>query len=168
MEVKPQEIWQLNQKIDQLYGIVRQLGHRIGWDGIEDLCFTVQSSSNDFELVNDFTARQQDFELHSQTREDKMIFTEESVVNNSTAFQEEDIMEQNDSHKDILADEQEQTPRRFPITANNNDDISCEDQVQRLTAQLTAAYHRIASLEDQLLANRDLRETRNNIFYGNH
>lgn len=33
-------------------------------------------------------------------------------------------------------------------------DIAPEAQVQRLTAQLTAAYNRIAALEEQLLAQR--------------
>jgi len=156
MEVKRQEIWQLNQKIDQLYAIVKQLGSRIGWDGVEDLRFSVQSSSEDFELVNDFTARQQDLELHSQMVEDNNIY-------DSCAKEGEN----NNNHKDILVDEQETTPKRFAININD-DDISCEDQVQRLTAQLTAAYHRIASLEDQLLAHRGLGETRNNSFYSNH
>jgi len=32
--------------------------------------------------------------------------------------------------------------------------ISTELQIQRLTAQLTAAYNRIAALEEQLLARR--------------
>jgi hypothetical protein len=33
-------------------------------------------------------------------------------------------------------------------------DLSPQVQIQRLTAQLTAAYNRIAALEEQLLANR--------------
>jgi hypothetical protein len=33
-------------------------------------------------------------------------------------------------------------------------DLSPQIQIQRLTAQLTAAYNRIAALEEQLLANR--------------
>lgn len=57
------------------------------------------------------------------------------------------VMEQ---HKDVLVD-------------NNNLDnssqqgersLSPEIQIQRLTAQLTAAYNRIAALEEQLLAQR--------------
>ncbi|AUC61743.1 Signal transduction histidine kinase [Cyanobacterium sp. HL-69] len=148
MTVQRQEIWQLNQKIEQLYAIVKQLGNRIGWEGVEDLCFSVQSNE-DFELVNDFTARQQDLNLEQIDSEN--LFKEES-----------------DNHKDIILDETHEIPRRFPINSLLEDDISCEDQVQRLTAQLTAAYHRIASLEDQLLANRGIRESGQNPFYGNH
>ena len=41
----------------------------------------------------------------------------------------------------------------------HSESISCEEQVHRLTAQLTAAYYRIASLEEQLLAIRSGMET---------
>jgi len=36
----------------------------------------------------------------------------------------------------------------------NNYDLPLEGQIQRLTAQLTAAYNRIAALEEQLLSQR--------------
>ncbi len=45
----------------------------------------------------------------------------------------------------------------LPNTAHHrglSHDIAPEAQVQRLTAQLTAAYNRIAALEEQLLAQR--------------
>lgn len=53
-------------------------------------------------------------------------------------------------HKDVLVDV------RFPDTDQQSGDrfLSPEVQVQRLTAQLTAAYNRIAALEDQLLSKR--------------
>ncbi|MGY6530514.1 MAG: hypothetical protein ACXITR_11365 [Cyanobacterium sp.] len=154
MTVQRQEIWQLNQKIEQLYTIVKQLGNQIGWEGVEDLCFSVQNNE-DFELVNDFTARQQDFNL-------------EQIESEEMLGAESDLESHQDNHKDVLVDKEQQKPRRFPINSHLEDDISCEDQVQRLTAQLTAAYHRIASLEDQLLANRGIRENGQNSFYGNH
>jgi hypothetical protein len=52
--------------------------------------------------------------------------------------------------KDILGEEEEITSK--PST--NGKLITPEIQVQRLTAQLTAAYNRIAALEEQLLARR--------------
>lgn len=54
------------------------------------------------------------------------------------------------AHKDVLVDV------RFPETEQQSGDrlLSPEVQVQRLTAQLTAAYNRIAALEDQLLSKR--------------
>jgi hypothetical protein len=61
-----------------------------------------------------------------------------------TSFDEE--ME----HKDVLVDV------RFPESDQQGGDrpLSLEVQVQRLTAQLTAAYNRIAALEEQLLSKR--------------
>ena len=54
------------------------------------------------------------------------------------------------AHKDVLVDV------RFPETEQQSGDrlLSPEVQVQRLTAQLTAAYNRIAALEEQLLSKR--------------
>lgn len=49
----------------------------------------------------------------------------------------------------FLLDEESATPSR-----GMNLEIAPEAQVQRLTAQLTAAYNRIAALEEQLLAQR--------------
>ena len=55
-------------------------------------------------------------------------------------------------HKDVLVDV------RFSEGDSQSGDclLSPEVQVQRLTAQLTAAYNRIAALEDQLLSRRML------------
>jgi chaperonin cofactor prefoldin len=53
-------------------------------------------------------------------------------------------------HKDVLVDV------RFPEMEQQSGEriLSPEVQVQRLTAQLTAAYNRIAALEEQLLSKR--------------
>ncbi|MBF2056721.1 MAG: hypothetical protein IGQ45_05725 [Cyanobacterium sp. T60_A2020_053] len=154
MEIKRQEIWELTHKIDRLYVIVKQLGNRIGWEGIEDLSFNIKTSSENFELVNDFTARQQDLAINSLSQiEDKVTNSKQS--------------KKGKKHQDILEEEEHKKRQNSHLTCDENS-ISCEDQVQRLTAQLTAAYHRIASLEDQLLANRTMGETRNNTLHGNH
>lgn len=54
-------------------------------------------------------------------------------------------------HKDILIDSSSES-----INSHQNSDnvLSADVQVQRLTAQLTAAYNRIAALEEQLLVRR--------------
>lgn len=54
-------------------------------------------------------------------------------------------------HKDVLSDEKRQSGDRNDVSAGLSSDI----QIQRLTAQLTAAYGRIAALEEQLLARRE-------------
>ena len=52
-------------------------------------------------------------------------------------------------HKDVLAE------APYPDHDNRRtENISPEVQTQRLTAQLTAAYNRIAALEEQLLSQR--------------
>jgi hypothetical protein len=53
-------------------------------------------------------------------------------------------------HKDVLMDSSYVDLER----QNTETHLSKDIQIQRLTAQLTAAYHRIAALEDQLLATR--------------
>ncbi len=52
------------------------------------------------------------------------------------------------SSKDVLSDVQSYQP------GNNGRVLSPEAQIQRLTGQLTAAYNRIAALEEQLLSKR--------------
>lgn len=52
-------------------------------------------------------------------------------------------------HKDILADADEGVSG---LHAGNIQEVSPEIQIRRLNTQLTAAYNRIAALEEQLLA----------------
>jgi uncharacterized coiled-coil protein SlyX len=54
------------------------------------------------------------------------------------------------AHKDILID----TNYSDSNSGNREKELGPEIQIQRLTAQLTAAYNRIAALEEQLLAKR--------------
>ncbi|GFE69993.1 hypothetical protein [Chroococcus sp. FPU101] len=54
-------------------------------------------------------------------------------------------------HKDILQDE---THQNSMTNSGNDANWSTDIQIRRLTAQLTAAYHRIAALEEQLLSHR--------------
>jgi hypothetical protein len=52
-------------------------------------------------------------------------------------------------HKDVLTDNNSQDANK-----SGEKELSPEIQIRRLTAQLTAAYNRIAALEEQLLAQR--------------
>lgn len=54
------------------------------------------------------------------------------------------------THKDILVDDNSSTNS----TNANTDNLAPDTQIRRLTAQLTAAYNRIAALEEQLLTYR--------------
>lgn len=53
-------------------------------------------------------------------------------------------------HKDILVDDNSSTSN----TNSSSESLSPDTQIRRLTAQLTAAYNRIAALEEQLLTYR--------------
>lgn len=53
-------------------------------------------------------------------------------------------------HKDVLVDRNSMEA----TTQGGEKQLTPEIQVQRLTAQLTAAYNRIAALEEQLLSRR--------------
>lgn len=52
-------------------------------------------------------------------------------------------------HKDVLVEDNYLDPH-----AGGEKELSAQVQIQRLTAQLTAAYNRIAALEEQLLSRR--------------
>lgn len=66
------------------------------------------------------------------------------------AYQSRSLLDSEMDHKDILSD------LSFTDLESQGSDRSLtpEVQIQRLTAQLTAAYNRIAALEEQLLARR--------------
>ena len=55
------------------------------------------------------------------------------------------------THKDILVDDKNE---QNSINSTKEQNLSPDIQIRRLTAQLTAAYNRIAALEEQLLASR--------------
>lgn len=56
------------------------------------------------------------------------------------------------TNSDILLDEEMSGSRSVRSAMGQN--MQPEAQIQRLTAQLTAAYNRIAALEEQLLSRR--------------
>ncbi|OAB59366.1 hypothetical protein AY600_00345 [Phormidium willei BDU 130791] len=57
-------------------------------------------------------------------------------------------------HKDVLGDDSHSSSTQ----ASSETNIAPELQIQRLTAQLTAAYNRIAALEEQLLSRTDFAQ----------
>lgn len=67
------------------------------------------------------------------------------------AYQSPSLLKSVMDHKDILVDGNDGLSSSYQ---NSENTLPAEIQVQRLTAQLTAAYNRIAALEEQLLARR--------------
>ena len=55
------------------------------------------------------------------------------------------------THKDVLVDDNSSTNS---ASSSSEQSLSPDIQIRRLTAQLTAAYNRIAALEEQLLTYR--------------
>ena len=55
------------------------------------------------------------------------------------------------THKDVLVDDNSSTNT---LSSSGEQSLSPDIQIRRLTAQLTAAYNRIAALEEQLLTYR--------------
>lgn len=56
------------------------------------------------------------------------------------------------NHRDVLIDDSGEN-----LNSINQDPLDPQIQIKRLTAQLTAAYNRIASLEEQLMYKRSIR-----------
>lgn len=83
----------------------------------------------------------------ASTRDDRS-YSSSSSMRYGSAYRS--AMDADMEHKDIIADS-------GLVDANSQGgehSLSPELQVQRLTAQLTAAYNRIAALEEQLLSKR--------------
>ena len=74
-----------------------------------------------------------------------------SYSRNNSLKQEQDDGFSLTNHKDIIMDDSSESSLS---STNNDSELSTEIQIRRLTAQLTAAYNRIAALEEQLLTYR--------------
>jgi hypothetical protein len=94
----------------------------------------------------------QQHERTSQSAEDSAKpMLRERTSSSSRQNEENILMDWRAIHQDILIDSNglEVNEQHF-----QEYEIAPQAQVQRLTAQLTAAYNRIAALEEQLLAKR--------------
>lgn len=128
MDTVQQQISALNHKVDSLYKIIEQLNQHLAQ------CLP------DVKPISNLDSKPDTLTLPV-----KPI----SVDANPQVFNSVG------EHKDILIEdygEVHQTHNNGNYHAENP--LSADVQVQRLTAQLTAAYNRIAALEEQLLARR--------------
>ncbi|MBE9057726.1 hypothetical protein [Sphaerospermopsis sp. LEGE 08334] len=119
------QILTLSQKVDALYQVIENLDRKLS-QGLTD-CFLEQKQPKDNYLEN---------------HELEMFNFKPQITFNSDLEHLE--------HKDILID------GIYPDMNMQAGDklITPEIQIQRLTAQLTAAYNRIAALEEQLMRQR--------------
>jgi hypothetical protein len=85
--------------------------------------------------------------LAQQNRSGRSGMAETDITSPYQSYRSLDAMLE---HKDILLDDS-----YFDKNSQSMEkELTADIQVQRLTAQLTAAYNRIAALEEQLLAKR--------------
>ena len=135
MDRLQKEVMELNYKVDRLYQIVEKLS--IQMDSLK---------------TKKEKGQQQESSLTSLSCLPEIMPPSKSTNQKKSDNTDKDFKIR---HKDILNDEDSHSLETYdysPIELG----MSCELQVQRLTAQLTAAYHRIAALEEQLLAKRSL------------
>jgi hypothetical protein len=124
MDSLQDQVFALNIKVDALHQTLEQLGNQ-----------TAEIMS----VVKQFGANSN----HGSSTDLLMRQTYQS-------YQSRTVLDSDMEHKDILSD------FTYPDSDSQGGERSLtpEIQIQRLTAQLTAAYNRIAALEEQLLAKR--------------
>lgn len=124
MDLLQGQVSALNTKVDALHQMLEQVERQVA----EMLTVIKRSESgNSFAAKPELQVRQTYHAYHSQQ-----------------------LLEGELDHKDILSDV------AYSESDSHGGDrgITPEIQIQRLTAQLTAAYNRIAALEEQLIAKR--------------
>lgn len=89
-------------------------------------------------------------EIKQVSRQDTNHFQSGTHIR-SAVYSSPSLLDSVMEHKDVLVDGKTEIGSAHQ---NNENTLSADIQIQRLTAQLTAAYNRIAALEEQLLARR--------------
>ena len=142
-----QEITKLHEQVSQLYIVLKELSEYVGWEDISNLNLPFDSSSR--------------MKVSKSSPKNGNYYRSGGLKQNRNSGDNLYLLNQ---HKDVLVDD-ESVHSSVSDNSQHAEIISCEEQVHRLTAQLTAAYYRIASLEEQLLAIRQNMETGENGFY---
>jgi hypothetical protein len=101
------------------------------------------------QLIDQVNSRVSEILVNSQTQTRGDVIDDHyhpHVISSGSRHRSESLL----MHKDVIMD----SPFIDPESSGEETLLSPEVQIQRLTAQLTAAYNRIAALEEQLLAVR--------------
>lgn len=132
MESLEQQVYVLNHKVEDLYQTIEQLHRKISlcW-GQQGLNVPPPASESPEALLRK-----------------RYAYAIGNLV--STTLEESEELE----HKDVLKEKNERHEPEKPVQNNIQSELTPEIQIRRLTAQLTAAYQRIAQLEEQLMAKR--------------
>ncbi len=137
MDITRREITELSYKVEQLYEIVERISQKIVLLHPDQEDSFQENLREPHNLVDNNSKYNSSYKSISPQRRLKT--------------EHKDILEDEDnSSYDYRSGNSHHPHHILPIDAK----MSYELEIQRLTAQLTAAYHRIAALEEQLLANR--------------
>ena len=118
------QISELNQKVDQLHKLIERISSQVNVLTAENENRTDSQSYSSLPVISPFMSHSSS----SYTEKDNFL-----------------------THKDILVDDRNE---QNSVNSTKEQNLSPDIQIRRLTAQLTAAYNRIAALEEQLLACR--------------
>jgi hypothetical protein len=124
MEALQQQVTALTVQVNALYKLVEDINQKLCESGVEKKL-----------------AQQQNNAPPPRSR---------SAADRALSYQSYSSLDAVLEHKDILLDDS-----YFDKNSQSLEkELTADIQIQRLTAQLTAAYNRIAALEEQLLAKR--------------
>ncbi|MEM8642327.1 MAG: hypothetical protein AAGG51_26445 [Cyanobacteria bacterium P01_G01_bin.54] len=132
MDALQQKIITLHEKVDALYGLVEHTHQMVSTS------FSQVKTAEAIGLA--VTAQPQSQPQRPQTP----IAPTSRLIPPDTEF----------THKDVLPDDAQSGWEQLSDYNTHEQALSPELQIRRLTAQVTAAYSRIAALEEQLLARR--------------
>ena len=105
-----------------------------------------------YELVERISLQVQNLNEHKQQQTERGSYSFATFSRKGERLNSESERDSQLTHKDILVDDNSSTSSN--TSGDNNPNLSPDIQIRRLTAQLTAAYNRIAALEEQLLTYR--------------
>jgi hypothetical protein len=149
MESLQQQISTLSQKVDLVYEVLDRLSHNISEDRgsptVSDEETSVKHSRN-----HDRATRF-DSVMSMRRNPDVQNYRQSYPASSNSNGYRHDASDWAIAQQDILIDSSGVEVTHHQI---KEQDLSPQIQIQRLTAQLTAAYNRIAALEEQLLAKR--------------
>ena len=143
MESIQQQITNLTQKVDRIYQVIDRLHDHLSQQQLE-----LQPNHQGGSATE-----------HPLNRDDLQRLRQASSKYRNSGYADlpggssyrQDTSEWIVSQQDVLIDSSGMEIGHHQI---ERQDLSPQIQIQRLTAQLTAAYNRIAALEEQLLAKR--------------
>jgi hypothetical protein len=149
MESLQQQISTLSQKVDLVYEVLDRLYHNMSED-LESQTVSDEETSIKHSRNHDRAARFDSVKAMRRNLDIQNYRQGYPDSANGNGYRH-DAADWAIAQQDILIDSSGVEVTHHQI---KEQDLSPQIQIQRLTAQLTAAYNRIAALEEQLLAKR--------------